>query len=495
MQIRYLAGFVLLAMGSAQAQSFPPTSTATLPPEQQIEQVINKLAPGIVVKGEATPYQTLANTMAKFKVPGVSVAVIVDGKLVWAQGFGLKAADKKERVSPTTLFQAASISKPVAATAMLTMVEQGLFSLDTPINTYLKSWQLPDNEFTKTEPVTLRRLVTHSAGLNVHGFPGYAAGAPIPTVPQILNGEKPTNTEAVRVVMSPGSKWQYSGGGTTIMQLAMTDTSGEAFSALMQRLVLTPMGMSNSAYEQPLTSSKQGLAAVGHDEKGKVIAGRWHTYPELAAAGLWTTPTDLGKWAIELGEARAGKSSKVLSPAMVKEMLTEQIAPSGLGPMVHGKDEAMYFEHGGSNEGYRCFVVYFPALGRGAAIMTNGDGGAFVYRPLLTALATAYNWPDFKPREIEAVKLDSKAAQQFVGEYPFPASSPKDKPPSVFVSMKKGTLMITVPNFVPTTRAVMQANGSLITPENGFEWAFTKDDAGRVIGIEFNGRKLPKKVH
>jgi CubicO group peptidase (beta-lactamase class C family) len=449
--------------------------------------------PVVVIKGAPEKYHTLADSMAKYKVPGVSIALVHDGKLVWAQGFGVKTAGSKDAVSTTTIFQAASISKPVSSTAMLRLVEQGKLALDTPINTYLKTWQLPDNEFTKTEPVTLRRLVSHSAGLNVHGFPGYASGVKVPTVQQILEGKTPANTEAVRVVMTPGSTWKYSGGGTTIMQLAMTDTTGESYPALMQRLVLGPIGMTNSAYEQPLSKAKQKLAAAGHDDEGKPIPGLWHTYPELAPAGLWTTPTDLAKWAIEIAEARAGKSTKVLSQKMATEMLTEQKAASGLGPMLGDSGEAMYFQHGGSNEGYRCFLAYFPALGSGAVIMTNGEGGAMIYREILSSLAKEYHWPSYKTREIEPIAMNPSIVDQLLGEYPLPPASPTETPPSVFITHENGKLMIEAAKFLAKTEMVMLANDELLIPENGFELKLIKDKDGRVASLEFGSMKLVKK--
>lgn len=480
-----LATLILLTIAGANA------SAQSI--DEQISRITSTMTPSIVIKGAPEKYHTLTDSMAKYNVPGVSIAVIHNGKLAWAQGFGVKAADSKDAVTSNTLFQAASISKPVSATAMLRLVEQGKLSLDAPINTFLKTWQLPDNEFSKTEPVTLRRLVSHSAGLNVHGFPGYASDAKVPTVQEILDGKAPANTKAVRVVMTPGSTWKYSGGGTTIMQLAMAETTGEAFPALIQRLVLDPIGMQNSAFEQPLSKAKQDLAAAGHDDQGKMISGRWHTYPELAAAGLWTTPTDLTKWAIEIAEARAGKSTKTLSQKMATEMLTEQKAPSGLGPALGNSDDAMYFLHGGSNAGYSCFVAYFPALGRGAAIMTNGDAGSVVYRQILNALAKEYQWPAYKAREIEPVALDANMLDQLVGEYPLPPLSPTDNPPSIFITQENGRLMIEAAKFLSKTEIVLLANDELIVPDNGFQLKLARDKDGRVTHLEFNSRKLVKK--
>lgn len=461
--------------------------------DEQIKRITSTLTQTVVIKGAPVKYHTLADSMAKYKVPGVSIAVVHDGKLVWAQGFGVKTAGSKDAVTPNTLFQAASISKPVSATAMLSLVEQGKLSLDAPVNTFLKTWQLPDNEFTKTEPVTLRRLVSHSAGLNVHGFPGYVSGAKLPTVQQILDGKPPANTKAVRVEMTPGSTWKYSGGGTTIMQLAMVDTTGETFPALMQRLVLGPIGMQHSAYEQPLSKAKQALAATGHDDEGKRIPGRWHTYPELAAAGLWTTPTDLTKWAIEITEARSGKSTKILSQKMATEMLTEQKASSGLGPMVGDSGDAKYFQHGGSNEGYRCFVAYFPALGRGAVVMTNGEGGSLIYRQILSSLAKEYHWPGYEASEIEPIALTPSTVEQLLGAYPLPPMSPTDKPPTLFITQENGKLMIEAAKYLSKTEIVLLANDELIALENGFQLKLVRDQDGRIAHLDFNSMKLVKK--
>jgi CubicO group peptidase (beta-lactamase class C family) len=470
------------------------TNTSAQSVDESIKRVTSTMTPSIVIKGAPEKHHTLTDSMAKYNVQGVSIALIHDGKLAWAQGFGVKTAGSNDAVTSNTLFQAASISKPVSATAMLKLVEQGKLSLDAPINTFLKTWQLPDNDFTKTEPVTLRRVVSHSAGLNVHGFPGYASDAKVPTVQQILDGKAPANTKAVRVERTPGSTWKYSGGGTTIMQLAMMETTGEAFPVLMRRLVLDPIGMQNSAFEQPLSKAKQDLAAAGHDDQGKMIAGRWHTYPELAAAGLWTTPTDLTKWAIEIAEARAGKSTKTLSQKMATEMLTEQKAPSGLGPALGNSGDTMYFQHGGSNQGYSCFVVYFPALGRGAAIMTNGDAGSMVYQQLLMALAKEYQWPAFKAREIEPIALDTNTLEQLIGEYPLPPMSPTDKPPSIFITQENGRLMIEAARFLSKTEIVLLANDELIALETGFdELELGRDNDGRITHLNFHSRKLVKK--
>jgi len=227
-------------------------------------------------------------------------------------------------VTPKTLFQAGSISKPVAAAGMLALVQEGKLSLDEDVNQKLKTWKVPENEFTKEQKVTLRRLASHSAGLTVHGFPGYDVDEKVPTLLQIFNGEKPANTAPIRVDFVPGSDERYSGGGVTIEQQLMMDASGKQFPALMKETVLDKIGMNDSSYQQPLPGARAALTAGGARQDGQPVHGKWHVYPEMAAAGLWTTPTDLAKFAIEIALSKQGKSNKVLTQKTTQEMLTLQ---------------------------------------------------------------------------------------------------------------------------------------------------------------------------
>src|SRR5713226_9994448 len=242
----------------------------------------------------------LPQLMKLYNVPGLSIAVIDDYKIVWAKGYGVIETGSSKPVTPETLFQAGSISKPVAATGALYLAEHGKLVLDESVNEKLKTWKVPENDFTKNEKVTLRRLMSHTAGLTVHGFPGYNINDILPTLVQIFNGEKPANTAPIRVDILPGTKEVYSGGGITIEQQLMVDVTGKAFPALMRELVLDKVGMAGSSYEQPLPPARAAMTASGTYADGRVVHGRWHIYPEMAAAGLWTTPTDLSKFAIKL---------------------------------------------------------------------------------------------------------------------------------------------------------------------------------------------------
>ena len=474
------AGAVLLAACSAPA---PVPSSAEPNDDAAVGRVTAGLRSQLTVKGAPAVTYTLAERMAHHKVPGVSIAVVDNGRIVWARGYGLKALGTADSVDANTLFQAASISKPVAASGMLRLVEEGKLALDTPVNDYLKSWKLPDNPFTAKEKVTLRRIASHNAGLTVHGFPGYAATDSVPTVPQLLDGTKPANTAAVRVDTFPGAISRYSGGGITIEQLVMTDVTGEPFPSLLKRLVLDPVGMTNSGYDQPLSAARAPQAAAGYRPDGKMVEGRWHTYPEMAAAGLWTTPSDLMKWSMEIAAARAGTSTKVLSQKMATEMLTAQMAPFGLGPALGGKGAGFNFGHGGANEGYRAQMTYFPELGKGAAVMTNSDNGSALAQEILFAIAAEYKWADFGPREIAPIAVDSAALQAFVGSFAV------DAPFKVRASVVRvgGKLFIEEPQFIPRTEVLFLGPNKAIALESGMEFSFGTDAKGSVDRIEIPG--------
>jgi len=333
----------------------------------------------------------LQKLMQLYKVPGLSIAVIDNFQITWAKAYGMIEAGSTRPVTPRTLFQAGSISKPVAANGALYLVEHGKLSLDEDVNQKLTTWKVPENEFTKNEKVTLRRLMSHCAGLTVHGFPGYDVNDPVPTLVQIFNGEKPANTPPIRVDFVPGTRERYSGGGVTIQQQLMMDVTGKPFPALMREIVLDKIGMTDSSYEQPLPQPRAAMTASGTRADGRVVHGRWHIYPEMAAAGLWTTPTDLSKFAIEIALSKHGKSNRVLSEAMTREMLTPVLDEAGLGFFLD-KDNPGHFEHNGADEGFQAILTMNAESGKGVAIMANSDNGITVGNFLLQSVAKEYDW-------------------------------------------------------------------------------------------------------
>jgi len=344
----------------------------------------------------------LSKLMQLYKVPGLSFAVIDNFHIVCVKTYGVIEAGSTTPVTPRTLFQAGSISKPVAATGALYLVQQGKLLLDEDVNRKLNAWKVPENEFTKHEKVTLRRLMSHSAGLTVHGFPGYDVKEPVPTLVQIFNGEKPANTAPIRVDFVPGTRVRYSGGGVTIEQQLMMDVTGKSFPGLMREIVLDKIGMTGSSYEQPLPPRRAALTASGTYADGKVVHGRWHIYPEMAAAGLWTTPTDLSKFAIEIALSKNGKSRRVLSQEMTRQMLTPVLEDAGLGFFLD-KDNPGHFGHNGADEGFQALLTMNAETGKGLAIMANSDNGIAVGDFLLRSVAKEYGW-NYRSPEPEAFR-------------------------------------------------------------------------------------------
>jgi len=402
------------------ATRIDPATEAAI--EQRIARIESDLLPAVLVKGESRRPVRLADRMEELHVPAVSIAVINDGKIEWARAYGVTRVGGPA-ATPDTLFQAASISKPVSALAVVQLVQEGKLNLDADVNDYLRSWRLPASDLTKTQKVTLRRLLSHSAGMTVHGFAGYAAGEKVPTLVEVLNGTAPANSAPIRVDIVPGTQFRYSGGGYEVMQQLVEDVTQQPFPQLMSSRVLRPLGMSNSTFQQPLPASSMPNVATPYDSDGKPIAGGPHIYPEQAAAGLWTTPSDLAHYVIGVQKAAAGGAGAILSQDSARTMLTKVLDDQGVGPQLGGTAPHQYFMHGGANEGYRCLMVGYVD-GDGAVIMTSGDEGAKIMSAALRSIASAYDWPDFTPPGRVLSKVDPTTFDRYVGAYRFDDGGP-----------------------------------------------------------------------
>lgn len=337
---------------------------------------------------------TISELMRTFNVPGISVAVIRDSRIHWAKGYGTADVETGAPVDTGTLFQAASISKTFNAMAVLKAAQDKLFGLDDDINTILTSWRLNGGEFTRERPVTPRTLTSHVSGLgDAFGYPGYDPGKPVPTMVQLLEGQAPSNTGPIFMERAPWTAFEYSGGGVTLMQLALSDARKRPFAEVLQRTVIAPIGLTRSTFEQPLSAANDRNAARAHDRMGKGRGPKWHVYPELAAAGLWTTASDLARFAIEVERSAKGISNRVLSRAMAREMLT----PVGVGSYAVGfslakQGEGWYFAHGGSNWGFQSNLIMHTVKGYGLAIMSNADNGGPLMNEILRRVRRAYAW-------------------------------------------------------------------------------------------------------
>jgi CubicO group peptidase (beta-lactamase class C family) len=471
MNIRRIFPLAMVCMAAAVASAQNDSAAV----EQHIQHVTSGLIGGMVLKGEEHATHTLAERMQQLNVPGVSIAVIHNGKLEWARGFGVRNAEGAP-VDADTIFQAGSISKPLAAMAALRLVQEGKISLDADINTYLTSWKFPSDPIAGGKPITLRELLTHTAGTTVHGFPGYASTEPVPTLVQVLNGEKPANTPAIKSEQPPLKEWKYSGGGYTVMQQAVIDVSHEPFPKLLHDSVLGPIGMTRSTYEQPLPEALRGNAAVPFRGDGKPVAGGAHTYPELAAAGLWTTPSDLAKYAMEVEESLDGKANHVLNADMTRQMVTPGMGHWGLGLEIGGADANPYFSHGGANEGFRNIFAAYEKNGDGAFVMTNGDNGGQLGDEIMHSIAAEYNWPDWRPTVRTAIKVDPKILEQYVGTYQLAPNF------DLVVTVDKGQL-ITQATGQPSFPVYAESETKFFPLDFPAELEFVKDEKGTVTGV------------
>lgn len=452
-------------------------------PDARIEQVEN----GLFAENEPAfaPRHSLSARMAEYRVPAVSVAVIDGGELAWAKAYGVRASGQPNTVNTETLFQAASISKPVAALAILRLVEAGHFDLDTDVNEYLTSWQVPPVDGWQPR-LTLRQLLSHSAGATVHGFLGYNHAEALPTPVQILDGVTPANSDPVRVDTLPGAQYRYSGGSISIAQQVAADVLGKPFAEIVYEWALKPLGMTHSTYAQPLPEPLFANVAPGHYYTGETVEGGWYTMPELAAAGMWTTPTDLARFLIALRRAYAGAESP-LSQQVARWMLTETIPAEnglsvGLGIFLNRWDGAATCEHSGGNVGYKCNAkIYFEGSDFGAVVMTNADYGYMLVQEVFNSIGAAYGWkqpPSAAKPESDVLESD------YAGTYQLTTGL------KLNVALTGETLTAQVGQQPPLELRQFEAGKFRLYPLNAAV-AFERDASGTVgICFEQNGQTL-----
>ena len=410
---------LVLAISLASCKQNSRTEKHSADVEEKIKQVENNLA-GWVQTGSNDRWN-LAERMKQCGINGVSIAVVHNYKIDWARGYGFADISEKRPVTEATLFQAASISKSLNSMGVLKLVQEKKLNLDNDINNYLLSWKFPYDEKSNNRPITLKNLLSHTGGLTIHGFPGYTRGDTLPTLLQILDGQKPANTEAVRSSTEPGKNVIYSGGGTTITQQILLDITRQSYDVFMKKNVLNPLGMSASSFTQPPEKMNERLLATGYKADGTEVPGKYHIYPEQAAAGLWTNPTDLCKYIIETQLSYNGKSSRVLTPEMTVLRVTPILEDAALGTFVNSRvtGSYKYFNHNGGNEGFSCMSTGCLDNGEGVVIMTNSDNPS-ILEEIANSVASVYNWKDYYLPEIKkVVNVDKSVLEKYTGKYDF----------------------------------------------------------------------------
>lgn len=381
----------------------------------KIKQVENSLTPSIIF-GDSLAHDNLEQRMKETHIKGLSIAVIKDYKIEWAKGYGWADSAENRKVNTETRFQAASISKSLNSLGILKLVQMGKLDTSADINNYLRSWKFRYDSISKNKKITVLHLLSHTASLDIHGFPGYDRKDSFPTLQQVLNGERPANTTKVRSIGQPGKSFRYSGGGTTITQQILIDITGKDYAQWMQKNVLNPLGMKNSSYRQP--PSDTANLATGYHSNDKPVNGKYHVYPEQAAAGLWTTPSDLARYIIDCQLTLKGNKGKVLSAEMMKIRMTPYIDKNAaLGVFIEKKGDQLWFNHNGGNEAFLCTSWGSMEGGQGVVIMINGEDFS-VIGELMNSVATVYNWKDFyKPEFRKTISLPKDTLQSYLGNF------------------------------------------------------------------------------
>ena len=424
--------------------------------------------------------RSLLQCMSDYKVHGASIAVIHDYQVEWARGYGVREVGMPDPVDDETLFQACSISKPVSAVAVLRLVEQGRLDLDADVNDFLTSWEIPANG-TWQPRVTLRQLLSHSAGTSVSWFFGYHPEQDIPSLLAILNGDLPANTPAITVTTIPGLQFRYSGGGYSIVQQVLIDVMKQPFPQLMRNLVFEPLSMEHSTYEQYRPSEQWRNSAVGHRASGKLIAGKRHIFPEMAAGGLWTTASDLARFSLSLQNALAGKPDQLLSQQMVHELLTPQRkgdsrGDMGLGVFVQGEGDTARFGHPGDNLGFSCCWLALMKEGQGCVIMTNSDNGWSLQERFLKAVAQVYEWPSMTShnKRNDAKTLDIH--DNYIGDYEINLNL------CLKITKTSKTLFLHIPGQSPM-ELMKENDATYLLPDMNDTITFVKNENGHVESL------------
>ncbi len=349
-----------------------------------------------LVMKDSSYTMSLEQRMQDYNVANVSLAIVNGTDISAVEVYG-------DGIDHNTLFQAGSISKTLNAFGILTLVSQGKVDLDVDVNQYLKSWKIKHNEhYKETDKITLRQILSHSAGFNVSGFPGYEISKKLPSTQEVLSGNtEVANTNPVAVIYTPGEKFQYSGGGSTVSQLVLEDVTGEDYANWMQKNVLEPLGMTNSTFKQPLPSELQSKSTQAHDANGNEITENF-AYPK-AAGGLWSTPTDLAKFVIAMFNIADGSHDYSINKKLQDEMLKKHIKGadfhkneySGLGVFLKGEGQTLSFSHDGRNVGFISRMVAYPKLKKAFIIMINHDTAVNLLNEITNRIADTHKLPGF----------------------------------------------------------------------------------------------------
>jgi CubicO group peptidase (beta-lactamase class C family) len=389
-----------------------------LPEAAQVNESIRQVEQNLgafILSGLDTNDWNITARMRAHHVNGLSVAVVNNYRVEWTKSYGL--ADAMTPVKEQTRFLPGSLSKSLNAMALLRLVYQKRLGLFEDINTYLVTWKFPYDSLSKGKKITLYHLLSHSAGLSVHGFAGYGPGDTLPSLLQILDGKKPASSEPVRSLFEPGRKMQYSGGGIMISQQILEDITGLPYEVFMRDSILRPLGMLNSTFSQGIGPAP-ALYASGYDTVGNIMKGRCPILPEQAAAGLWTTPQDLCRFIIEMQLALCGRSQKIIPKELAQLMITPYLdKTTGMGAFVNHFGNHTYFSHEAANRGFSGAYYASAEDGKAVVVFMNAEANELIHE-ISQQVMEVYNWKGITRKEHrKIVPVDHRVTDRYVGHY------------------------------------------------------------------------------
>ncbi len=453
--------------------------------EARIARVADSLQQPLVIEGQAIETWNIEERMKRFSVPGVSVAVIDQGELAWARAWGVIENGIDDPVTTETIFQAGSVSKPVTALLALILVGDGKLELDKPINEVLRTWKVPENEFTRRQPVTLRHVMAHQAGFTPFGYLIPRDESKVPSMAELLAGGI-RDWPAIRVEFVPGSRRAYSNAGYCVLQLILEETSGLSLHQLATREIFAPLEMSHSTFDEPLSPELLETAACGHSRnrtsegdshEAVPVEGKAEIAPG-AAGGLWSTPTDLARVAIEVMDGWRGERSRLISPAIARDFLTPQAENQGLGIYLVGEGPAFRALHKGGFVGFVCLYVFYPNTGQGAVLMSNSAGGRWLQPELLAAIAQEYQWPNYPVRRTLG-QATTEQLQELVGVYSL------DPSPNITLSVKieDGAAIGQINENPPFELEPTTESDLFVLPRESLEFLFQRGEDGEISKV------------
>lgn len=436
---------------------------------------------------ESEHFSSIKDKMVEYKIPALSLAVINQGKIEWADIYQNANFHDQQNLDSTTIFQAASLSKPVTFLAALRMHSSRKIDLDKNIQDYLRDFVLPQGNQTVENPVTFRNIFSHTSGITPGGYQGYSRNVSMPSDFDILMGNEGVNTPAIEVITPPNKMLAYSGGGYTLAELALQDIFNDKFTNIMKEWILEPAGMTHSEFTQLLPASDSMRVAKGYTYSGDVVEGGWRNHPEQAAAGLWSNATDIAKFMIEIYNAYQGKNS-IFSQNDIESILNDEREGHVYGFILDRSDDDISITHYGGNAGYRTGMTISLSSGKGLVYLTNSDNGGALGNELLLSASQIFNWHHFKQTEVQRTHVKSDVLKGLSGSYKW--NNQIDL--TISYDENKGQISLFFPNgdeykLVP----IVSENLDFIHPNTGVQISFSiKDDIQSFILYGQNAIKL-----